>query len=178
MALLTRLTRLLRADLHALLDRMEAPDVLLQQALREMDADLQARQQQQKQRVLQCQRIEQQLVVLEQQTQQFQSELDLCFESCNDALARTFLRRQLETQQRIQQLQFNHHALQQHIERASDELAQQQAQFDSLQLQAEAFTSHEVPVPAPSSSGDTPCQITEADIELALLKAKKERRLA
>lgn len=176
MALLTRLTRLLRADLHALLDRMEAPDVLLQQALREMDADLQTRQQQQKQRVLQCQRIEQQLLLLEQQKQQFQSELDLCFESCNDALARTFLRRQLETQQRIQQLQFNHHALQQHIERASDELAQQQAQFDSLQLQAEAFTSHEVS--APSSSGDTPCQITEADVELALLKAKKERRLA
>lgn len=176
MALLTRLTRLLRADLHALLDRMEAPDVLLQQALREMDADLQTRQQQQKQRVLQCQRIEQQLLLLEQQKQQFQSELDLCFESCNDALARTFLRRQLETQQRIQQLQFNHHALQQHIERASDELAQQQAQFDSLQQQAEAFTSPEVP--APSSSGDTPCQITEADVELALLKAKKERRLA
>ncbi len=60
MAIFTRLARLLRADLHALLDRMEAPDVLLQQSLREMAADLQQRQRDQ-------QRRQQHLVSLQQQ---------------------------------------------------------------------------------------------------------------
>ena len=40
MALITRVSRLLRADLHAVLDRVEEPEVLLRQAVREMDAAL------------------------------------------------------------------------------------------------------------------------------------------
>ena len=37
MALMTRVARLFRADLHAVLDRIEEPEVLLRQALREME---------------------------------------------------------------------------------------------------------------------------------------------
>ena len=37
MALITRVSRLLRADVHAVLDRLEEPDVLLQQAIRDME---------------------------------------------------------------------------------------------------------------------------------------------
>ena len=40
MALINRVSRLLRADLHAVLDRVEEPEVLLRQAVREMDAAL------------------------------------------------------------------------------------------------------------------------------------------
>lgn len=36
MALINRATRLFRADLHAVLDRIEEPDILLRQAVREM----------------------------------------------------------------------------------------------------------------------------------------------
>jgi phage shock protein A len=40
MALITRLSRLMRADLNALLDRLEEPDILLAQALRDMQQTL------------------------------------------------------------------------------------------------------------------------------------------
>ena len=40
MALITRVSRLFRADLHAVLDRIEEPDVLLRQAVREMEEAL------------------------------------------------------------------------------------------------------------------------------------------
>jgi len=36
MALVTRLTRLFQADFHAVLDRIEEPDLQLKQAVREM----------------------------------------------------------------------------------------------------------------------------------------------
>ncbi len=45
MALITRMTRLFTADLHAVLDRLEEPDVLLKQALREMEDDVALREQ-------------------------------------------------------------------------------------------------------------------------------------
>ena len=37
MALINRISRLFTADMHAVLDRLEEPDVLLKQALREME---------------------------------------------------------------------------------------------------------------------------------------------
>ncbi len=40
MALITRVSRLFQADFHAVLDRIEEPDVLLRQAVREMEEEL------------------------------------------------------------------------------------------------------------------------------------------
>ena len=42
MTLINRVSRLFRADLHAVLDRVEEPDLLLHQAVREMEDDLAA----------------------------------------------------------------------------------------------------------------------------------------
>ncbi|OOZ38928.1 hypothetical protein BOW53_13550 [Solemya pervernicosa gill symbiont] len=40
MALINRVTRLFRADMHAVLDRIEEPEVLLRQSIREMEEAL------------------------------------------------------------------------------------------------------------------------------------------
>ena len=40
MALITRVSRLFQADFHAVLDRIEEPEVLLRQAVREMEEEL------------------------------------------------------------------------------------------------------------------------------------------
>ena len=40
MALINRFSRLFRADLHAVLDRIEEPTILLKQAVREMEDDV------------------------------------------------------------------------------------------------------------------------------------------
>ena len=45
MALITRLSRLFQADFHAVLDRIEEPDIQLKQAIREMQIELQQNEQ-------------------------------------------------------------------------------------------------------------------------------------
>ena len=40
MALVNRISRLFRADFHAVLDQIEEPDLLLRQAIREMQDDM------------------------------------------------------------------------------------------------------------------------------------------
>ena len=175
MAILTRLARLLKADLHALLDRMEAPDILLQQSLRDMEAELQQAGQQQQQRQQQRQQMERLQHNLEQQLQQQQSELDLCLAEANDTLTRVLLRRTLETRQQLQLLQARQQDLQALIEQAEQELREQQAAFTNLQAQAECWLAPEQQTP---QSTLTAPQITDADIELALLKAKRERSLS
>ena len=42
MALITRISRLFKADFHAVLDQIEEPEQLLRQAIREMEDDLDA----------------------------------------------------------------------------------------------------------------------------------------
>ena len=59
MALITRLTRLFRADAHAVLDRMEEPDVVLAQAVREMEEDVGRTSRQLKARDIELQRLRQ-----------------------------------------------------------------------------------------------------------------------
>lgn len=172
MAILTRLTRLLKADLHALLDRMEAPDVLLQQALRDMEAELQQARQQQQQRQQQLNQMERLQHTLQQQLLQQQSELDLCLEEHNDNLLRVLMRRHLETRQQLQLLQTRMQDLQAQITVAEQECQQQQTAFAALQAQAECWLTPAAPV---ASTAITQPMVTEADIELALLKARRER---
>lgn len=103
MALITRLSRLFRADLHAVLDAIEAPEVLLRQAVREMEEafatdvrqlDLLGHEQTQlSRRQTACAR----------RVSQLEEELEICFVSQKDDLARAVLKRKLETQ-RLQQL--------------------------------------------------------------------------
>ncbi|MDH3560304.1 MAG: PspA/IM30 family protein, partial [Gammaproteobacteria bacterium] len=111
MALITRVSRLFRADLHAVLDRIEEPDVLLRQAVREMEEEL-ARDEQ---RIKVLTHEHEQLVSRHRDIQQtlegVEAELDVCFESGKDDLARALIRRKLEAQRFIRFLTRKHETL-------------------------------------------------------------------
>ena len=97
MALITRVSRLFQADFHAVLDRIEEPEVLLRQAVREMEEEL-ARDEQ---RSKMLQHEQRQLITratdLEQSLHDIEEELDVCFDAGNDDLARACIRRKLES---------------------------------------------------------------------------------
>jgi len=171
MTVLTRLSRLFRADLHALLDRMEAPDVLLQQAIRDMEGEIQLQQQEQKKRALEQQQLQRRCSELLERLQQQETELDLCLDAGNDALTRALLRRRLEQEQTLRLLQQRLQTLTEKMRGADTELQQQQRELQALREQAEALLQ------TPSSTRDAAdaCAVTEADVELALLKAKSRR---
>ena len=174
MAILTRLARLLKADLHALLDRMEAPDVLLQQSLREMEAAVLCLEQEQQQRQQQHANLQRQIRQLQEQTTHHAAELSLCLDTDNDELARTLLRRQLEAEQLRIHLHQQRETLQAQLESAATELLRQQNSLRSLRTQAECL----MPIAEEPRDGsrDVRPMISDADIELALLKAKRERQ--
>lgn len=98
MALITRMSRLFRADVNAVLDRIEEPGPLLRQAVREMEENL-ARDEQ---RARLLEREQQQLAVrlaeVERGLHEIEDQLDVCFRSKRDDLARALIRRRLETE--------------------------------------------------------------------------------
>ena len=95
MALITRISRLFRADLNAVLDRVEEPEMLLRQSIREMEDHLSA--DEQKSRVMQHEsdRLEVRLSEIDAKLLRLDEELDLCFSTDNEDLARSLVKRKL-----------------------------------------------------------------------------------
>ena len=95
MTVINRLSRLFKADVHAMLDRIEEPPLLLQQALRDMAQALAVNERRLK-------LLTDEETVLTQQhadsgaaAAEIQHELDLCLSAERDDLARGLLRQRL-----------------------------------------------------------------------------------
>jgi len=95
MTLITRIARLFRADLHAVLDRIEEPETLLRQAIREMEEQQAA----DEQCLHDLDRDTGQLAARQEELGSalagMEGELDLCFAHGKDDLARALIKRKL-----------------------------------------------------------------------------------
>lgn len=97
MALLNRLSRMMQADLHAVLDRIEEPELLLRQAVREMEDDLARSSARIQAMAREAEQMRGRAGQLDGAIDAIDEELDLCFEEGKDDLARGLVRRKLET---------------------------------------------------------------------------------
>lgn len=173
MTLMTRFSRLFRADLHAVLDRLEEPDVLLRQALREMEQSLIDGRRQLKSMQLERQQLLRRRSQGEAGASDIEAQLDLCFAAGNTELARTLLRRKLEGERLSSALERRVAGLDAAIAERSQALEEQTQQLQRLRDQAALFEGE------PSSDVDGTCpqdrQVSEADVELALLREQRRR---
>ena len=104
MALITRISRLFKADFHAVLDQVEEPEMLLRQAIREMEDDLSEAELRQHYRRDEVDELQLRRDELEQPLGEIDEELDVCFDSGEDDLARDLIRRKLQTQRLLKQV--------------------------------------------------------------------------
>jgi phage shock protein A len=101
MALINRINRLFRADMHAVLDRLEEPDVLLKQAVREMEDAIAHDEQRLKLLHHEQGQVDTRIEDLTETVQHIEGELDLCFSTKQEALARGLVKRRLESERFI-----------------------------------------------------------------------------
>ena len=84
MTLITRITRLFKADLHGILDGLEEPQEVIKQAIRDMEEDIAT----QERRLEELRAIMQRLAREAQETtatmQEIESQIDICFAAGNE----------------------------------------------------------------------------------------------
>lgn len=175
MALITRVSRLFRADFHAVLDRIEEPDVLLRQAIREMEEAL-ARDEQ---RIRMLNHEQGQLVArsrdLDQSLSDIEEELDICFTSDKDDLARALIRRKLEAQRLGKQLSRRQEMLQETLSGLKAGLEENRSRLDSMRQKAELLADdRETDYPEDNLSGPD-ISVRDEDVEIAFLREKQKR---
>jgi phage shock protein A len=106
-------------------------------------------------------------------------ELELCLDAGNEDLARVLLRRRLEGERLLAHLLRQTGRLDAELVDAQRTLEQQRAQFEQLRQQAEAQapgsgSGSDTDASAPAWSAEQ-FSVSDADVELALLRARRSR---
>lgn len=173
MALVTRLSRLFQADFHAVLDRIEEPDLQLRQAVREMQFALDQDQQRLKLLQHESAQLDKAEKSLLAGLADFDEELDICIAAKKDDLARDLIRRKLAGEKQLQALQRQNDsigaqatALEQRIDEQAQQLAGMQQKLELLVREDERFSTNAV------GQADA---IRSEEIEIALLREKERR---
>jgi phage shock protein A len=173
MALINRMSRLFTADVHAVLDRIEEPDVLLKQAIREMEEEL-ARGQQVLRQLLHekdalAERERKARAVLAGLAEQ----LDVCFAGGNDELTRKVLKRRLETERLAQHVVDRGDALEKEVTQRRAAINEQREHLDLMRQKAELLTST---ADAGDEWGARKFAVGEDEVEVAFLRERQQRQ--
>jgi len=173
MALVTRLSRLFQADFHAVLDRIEEPDLQLRQAVREMQFAFDQDQQRLKLLQHETTQVDKANAVADASLKNFDEELNICLAAKKDHLARDLIRRKLAVEKQLQALQqqsvsieLQRQALEQQIDEQNQLLTSMKQKLKLLVSEDEHFANGNF------SHADT---IRNEEVEIALLREKERR---
>lgn len=175
MALINRVTRLFRADLHAVLDRIEEPDVLLKQAIREMEEALAYDEQQLKILNHELGQLDARRSELEQNLADLEQELDICFASSQEGLAKALIKRKLEAERFGKFLSRKHETLQSSITELNQRVEQNRRQLDAMRQKAEVMAEDIEPRDQDRHWNAPDFAVREEDVAVAFLREKQKR---
>jgi phage shock protein A len=139
MALINRISRLVKADFHAVLDNIEEPELLLKQAIRDMEDDLAATEQ----RIILCAHDQEALSVRKHELGnaiiEINTQLDLCFESKKEDLAKSLIKKKLEAERILKRLGSKYAANDKYLSEQRATLEENRSTLEGLRQKAELF---------------------------------------
>ena len=175
MALINRMTRLFRADFNAVLDRMEEPEALLKDAIREMELSIENDKQQLVLLEIEINENNTRLRMTDENSLKIQHEIELCFETDNEALARKMVRKKLESnkfnqilKQRQQQLEIGMQNIKSRIVKNNETLSVITQKFDLLKVDKTSTKNTHI-------HPDNNLFIDDDEVEIAFIKEKQQR---
>ena len=172
MALINRMSRLFTADVHAVLDRIEEPDVLLKHAVREMEEELARGEQRVRTIELEHEALGERQRKAEALLGELAEQLDVCFANRNEELARKVIKRRLETERFERHIAERRTALAKELAALRTALDEQREQLDVMRQKAELLTA--------TAAGDDfrndDFVVGDAEVEVALLRERQKRQ--
>ena len=175
MTILTRVSRLFRADFHAVLDNIEEPDVLLRHAVREMEEALEADNERSASLVQEIKQLDKKILSTQALIEQFSEEVDLCFAADNTQLARNLVRRKLEASATLSSLSSSRDRLASTVESLKKAQEENTQKYQEMKQKSDLFW--EESKLRKSESHANACHFSSAvlddDVEIAFMKEKQ-----
>lgn len=177
MALINRVARLFRADMNAVLDQLEEPQAVLQQAIRDMESQLDGAANAMRARQRELEALTARQDDLNATLTETDQHLDVCFESEEHDLARDLTRRKLETQRLLKRVKTQSQGLERDLAAALEVQADRKDVLAGLRQKAEVFAAEvtDDAVDQPQAAGSHELHITASEVEAAYLSEMKRR---
>jgi phage shock protein A len=171
------MTRLLKADLHGILDGLEEPEEVVKQTIRDMEEALAQKAQTLAALHATLRRLTAEETVLARTAQEIETHIDSCFQVGNETLARSFIRKRLETVQQARQVGSAVAETRQRCELLQQTMAEQRAQLAAVMQQLHVHTARrqQVDVTTSRMPGETAAVISEDEVEVAFLQEQRSR---
>jgi len=180
MPLIDRATRLFKADMHAVLDRVEDPEQVFKLAIRDMEEDIARHERSAKLARVRLGEVEAGLRETQGRIGEFDAELDLCFEQARDDLARAVVRKKLLAVAGRRRLEAEAERLGDTLGHLTATVSEQREVLAGYRQKADALCRDDGRASGCRSdegagAGD---DIPDADIEIALLAERRARSTA
>lgn len=180
MALITRISKLFTADFHAVLDRIEEPEVLLRQAIREMEDEITSNEQRIKWLKHEHQELRSRCDDIQATLPAIGEELDICFGAAKEELARSLIKRKLEAQRQLKGLEVKLNTTTKTLDEQQASLDENRGTLESLRQKADVLMEdvrgHSEGHTKQPSWGTGEFSVSEDDIEVAFLREKQRRK--
>lgn len=177
MAIINRMSRLFTADVHAVLDRIEEPVALLRQCIREMEEELADAERNIKALTCEREQITARQRQLDESLAEIEAQLDVCFESGEEDLARGLIRRRLEAQRLAKHLVARAESTDKELTGLQSALEENRARLESMRQKAELF-EEDTRIRSRAFDDDDTIRhacVGEDEVEVAFLAEKKRR---
>jgi phage shock protein A len=174
MALINRMSRLFTADVHAVLDRIEEPDVLLRHAVREMEEELARCEQGVKQLQHERDRLADRHRKVQAALAEIDEQVSIAFAASNEELARKLVKRKLETVRLDGHVVERRGAVEKSLSERGTALQEQRERLDVMRQKAELLTE-QPRADAGDEWGKTSFAVGEDEVEVAFLRERQKR---
>jgi phage shock protein A len=176
MTLLTRFSRLFRADVNAVLDRLEEPDLQLRQAVRDMQEEIEQLQRR-------CRSREHDLAQFTAQAEeganalaQIDEQLDLCVAHARDDLARSLVRRKLQIENGLRLLANRRELVARELSGLQERLTDYRQRLQATEHELALLEPREAPPPPTGALSFSQLSVTDEDVEVAWLREQQRRK--
>jgi len=181
MGILTRFTRLCKADLNGVLDQLEDKGLLLKQFLRDMEEEIGRKEGKLRQVGASLGQARQESEVKRQEQEKLNQDLIVAIEKDRDDIARFLIRKTKPIEKHQDHLQRHIAGLDQEMQGLQEVIDEHRLQYDELQLRAKEYQGkclkeqREMALHAvsPFTSGWEP---SEEEVELELLRQKEQAK--
>ena len=180
MALINRVSRLFKADFHAVLDQIEEPEQILKQAIRDMEDELQASELRIASCAQECEGLTRHQAELEDSVRDISGQLDLCFDSGKDELARGLIRKKLEAERVLKRINARLDVNAAMLAEQRRSLEENRNTLDSLRQKSEVFSRRTTTQEGGTEFADMSwlardMNVSDDDVEIAFLREQTER---
>ncbi len=181
MAIMTRILRLWKADIHGVMDQLEDKELLLKQYLREMENNLSQKESRLQKIADTSRQIQKEYEVRKLEIDKIEQDLLLALRKEKDDIAKLLIRKQRTQQIHCEQMQQQLATLEEEEKKLRECLEQQRLKYDTLKVKAATFHHKQKQTKLNEteiffSEAGNAFTIDENEIELELMRRKENLR--